>query len=65
MTQVLLQRFNIVSSTETVDGVSMAKVVESKIGIAQFLHNSLEILVKHLVVDVTTKLCGEYQIVRI
>ena len=65
MTQVLLQRFNIVSSTETVDGVSMTKVVESKIGIAQFLHNSLEVLVKHLVVDVTAKLCGEYKIVRI
>ena len=50
MTQVLLQRFNIVSSTETVDGVSMAKVMESKIGIAQFLHNSLEVLIEHLVV---------------
>ena len=50
MTQVLLQRFNIVSSTETVDGVSMTKVVESKIGIAQLLHNSLEVLIEHLVV---------------
>ena len=50
MTQVLLQRFNIVPSTETVDGVSMAKVMESKIGIAQLLHNSLEVLIEHLVV---------------
>ena len=50
MTQVLLQRFNIVPSTETVDGVSMAKVMESKIGIAQFLHNSFEVLIEHLVV---------------
>ena len=65
MTQVLLQRFNIVPSTETVDGVSMAKVMESKIGISQLLHNSLEVLIEHLVVDVTAKLCGEYQIVRI
>ena len=50
MTQVLLQRFNIVPSTETVDGVSMTKVVESKIGISQLLHNSLEVLIEHLVV---------------
>ena len=50
MTQVLLQRFNIVPSTETVDGVSMAKVMESKIGISQLLHNSLEVLIEHLVV---------------
>mgnify|MGYP004465888123 FL=1 len=50
MIQVLLQRFNIVPSTETVDGVSMTKVVESKIGIAQLLHNSLEVLIEHLVV---------------
>ena len=39
--------------------------MEPEIGIAQFLHNSLEVLVKHLVVNVTAKLCGEYQIVRI
>ena len=50
MIQVLLQRFNIVPSTETVDGVSMTKVVELKIGIAQLLHNSLEVLIEHLVV---------------
>ena len=65
MAQVLLYRFNIVPSTETVDGISMAKIMKPKVGLAQLFHDTLEILVENFIVDVPPELCGEYQIVRI
>lgn len=65
MPQVFLYRFNIVPCPEAVDGVGMAKIMESQSRFSQIFCNSFEILVENLVVDVPPKLGCEYQIVRV
>ena len=59
MAQIFLHRLNIVSCPETVDGVGMAKIMESQVRFSQFFCNSFEILVENLVVDRRIFLYGQ------
>ena len=61
VTEIALHSFDVITGTDAVHGVSMAKVVYPCVGKADAFHDTLEAVKDRTVGDIASKLIGEHQ----
>ena len=61
MTEIALHGFDVITGTDTVDSVSMAKIGYPRVGKTNAFHDTLEAVEDRAIGDIASKLIGEHQ----